>query len=968
MRYLALGALEVLAADGERLDLGSQRQRTVLAALLLDADKAVRLERLVEALYGEEPPSTARVQVQICVSALRRLFATHGDPDAIVTQAQGYRLRIGDGELDLWRFEEELRQARQARSVNRATEAVAGYRAAAALWRGPAFDGIDSRLIQSAAARLTDRRYTAVEECVELELGLGRHRELVDELASQVAEQPLRTKLRGQLMLALHRSGRAPEALETYRAARRYFADELGLEPGEELRRLEHAILTDDPRLALPERAAVAPAPAAPHLLPTDIADFTGRSTQLDAIERQLTLAAQDASRFAVPVVVMPGKPGVGKTTLAVHAAHRLAARYPDGQLFADLHGRHSEQVSAMQVLERFLRALGVPGTQIPTTLDECAERYRALLSNRRMLVVLDNASSESQVRPLVPGSSRSAVMVTSRGRLAGLPGAVHVDIDVFDAAHSVQLLSRVVGADRIEAESDSTAELAELCGHLPLALRIAGARLAARPHWSVDQLLRRLAVETRRLDELAHSGMGVRASIALTYDHLGRDAQRLLRLLTVPDVPHFSGWTAAALLDMPLPDAQDLLDELADARLVETGGSSRGEATQYRLHDLIRVFARERLTPDDGETGALERYLGALLFLAGEAHIAMYGGDFLRVRSPASLFPLPVRTGPPLEWFERERPVIVAAVRHAARAGLVEHGWGLAMTAVTLFESRNYLGDWRETHRVALEAATAAGDVRGQAAMRYSIGSLLMFEQRFDDALESFDTACALFDQVGHDQGVALVEGHVAFIDRVFGRQDEATDRYTRALDTFRRIGDPAAAAYVLHGLAHIKLELGDVEAARAILPEALDDTRRAGSRRVEAQVLYRLGQLHLQAGEPQAAAYVFAQTLTVVRSLGDGVGEAYALHGTGQAAVRMGDLAGAGAALREALRLAREAGDRIVEARVLVARAELATAAGDPGLAAAELRAALELLRVVRSPRLEAQVRSRLAELDAG
>ncbi|MEV4516799.1 BTAD domain-containing putative transcriptional regulator [Dactylosporangium sp. NPDC049525] len=974
MEFLVLGTLEVLAG-GERLDLGSQRQRTVLAALTLDANRAVRLDRLVEALYGEDPPSTARVQVQICVSALRRLFAGHGQPAAIVTEAHGYRLRLDDDQLDLHRFEAALREARRLRDLRRVEEAVARYREAAALWRGPAFDGVDSRLVESAAARLAERRCTAVEECVELELGLGRHRELIDELTALVAEQPLRSRLLGQLMLALYRSGRQPEALDAYRAARRHLVEELGLEPGEDLRRLEHAILTGDPQLSLPspEQGGEPPLPA-PHLLPTDIADFTGRSAQLDAIERQLTLAAQDASRFAVPVVVMPGKPGVGKTTLAVHAAHRLAARYPDGQLFADLHGRNSGQVSAMQVLERFLRALGVPGAQIPTTLDECAERYRALLSNRRMLVVLDNASSESQVRPLVPGTSRSAVMVTSRGRLAGLPGAVHVDIDVFDAAHSVQLLSRVVGADRIEAESASTAQLAELCGHLPLALRIAGARLAARPHWSVDQLLQRLVIETRRLDELKHSGLGVRASIALTYDHLAPDAQRLLRLLTVPEVPHFSGWVAAALLDTALPDAQDLLDELADAQLVETSGSSRGESTRYRLHDLIRVFARERLLQDEtaaARDAALGRYLGALLLLAGAAHDAMYGGDFLRFRSPAALYPLPpaqVRrlVDPPLPWFERERPVLVAAVRHAAAAGLVEHCWGLARTAVTLFESRNYLGDWRETHRVALAAATEAGDERGQAATLYSIGSLRIVERRFDEALDALEAARTRLERLGDEQGVALVEGHIAFVDRMHGRYAEATERYLRILTTFRRNEDLVAAAYTLQNLAQIKLEQGDLEAARTLLPEALQAIRRAGSARVEAQVLHRLGELHLQAQEPQAA-YVFEQALAVVRELGDPVGEAYALLGVGTAGLRGGDLAGAAAALRDARRLARDLGERLVEARVCMVLGELA-AGEDPALAVTEWRRALELLQVIRAPALEAQVMALLAEVDPG
>jgi len=1029
--FYILGALDFIVGE-ERVDVGGLRQQIVLAVLLLESNRNVRTPRLMEAMYGQDLPSSSRVQVQICISALRRLFTAAGMPDAIATRPQGYSLLIPEGSLDLHRYESSLAAARHLRDSRQPAEAVTQFRSALGLWRGPALDGIESQVVRGAADRLADRRITAHEECIELELGLGRHHEAVDEITALVAEHPLRERLRGQLMLALYRAGRQAEALDTYRAARRRLIDELGLEPNEKLQELEHAILTSDPKLALPDRIVVPPpasepqapppppqqaatpapalveaevelprapvppalvesatapgtvsiTPAAaaiaaatesqgtpvatiPRLLPTDIADFTGRSKQIDTIEQQVELAAESMTSYAVPVVVMAGKPGIGKTTLAVHVSHRLAGRYPDGQLFADLHGRQTDQIGPAQVLERFLRSLGVPGTALPDGLEERAELYRALLSDRRMLVVLDNAAGESQIRPLLPGSSQSAVLVTSRGRLGGLPGAVHVGVDVFDEPHSLELLARIAGAERVEAEPEASAQLADLCGHLPLALRIAGARLAARPHWSVDHLVERLENEARRLDELKHSGLGIRASISLTYDHLEDDARRLFRLLTVLNFPHFSSWVAAALLDEPFPDAQDLLDDLADAQLIETIGAGRGVHTQYRFHDLIRVYAREQLVADDSESerrAALERVLGALLFLSGAASRAFYGGNYMKVPVSEDVYPLPDRqvrqlVNPPMPWFERERPTIVAAVRQAAQAGLVEHCWSLTMNAVTLFESKVYLSDWRDANQLALAASQQAGDEAGQAAMHYSNGSLYIVEQRYDDARQSFDTAAELFERNGNDKGMAMVNQHVGVIERISGRYAEATDRYSRAIETHRRTGDLVAMVYGLQSLAHVRIERGEPDSARELLDEALVLSRRAGSRRSEAQVLHRLGEMHRHAGREREAIETLSQALVVVRELGDQVGEAFALHGLGVARMRAGDLTGSAEALQEAMRLSAVTNQRLVEARVSLALGELALALKNPPQAVVHLHRALGLFRALRANAFESR-----------
>ncbi|GAA2463786.1 AfsR/SARP family transcriptional regulator [Winogradskya humida] len=1014
MLFLILGALEVVLGD-DILDLGGLRQQVVLGTMLLEANRVVRTPRLIEALYGEDPPSTSRVQVQICISALRRFFTGHGMPDAILTRSQGYSLQIPEGSLDLHRWEHSLIQARQSRDNRRIEEAVGQYRSALSLWRGPALDGVESQVVRSAAERLADRRITAHEECIDLELKLGRHNEIVDELGGLVTEYPLREQLRGQFMLALYRAGRQSEALATYRSARLRMIDELGLEPNEHLQGLERAILTSDPGLIPPKpapspalsqpapplspapgpvqeeelpvpavpvavevidmhspRAAEQAATPGPRLLPTDIADFTGRERQIGAIEQHFTVPNGTVAGFAVPVVVIAGKPGIGKTTLAVHAAHRLTGRYPDGQLYADLHGRHIDQVSAEQVLERFLRALGVPGAALPESLDERAELYRTMLSDRRMLVVLDNAGDEGQIRPLLPGTSRSAVLVSSRGRLGGLPGAVHVDVDVFDEQHSMELLARIAGAERIDAEPRATAELAGLCGHLPLALRIAGARLAARPHWSVDHLVERLENEARRLDELKHSGLGIRASISLTYDHLEEDARRLFRLLTILNFPHFPAWVAAALLDQPFSGAQDLLDDLADAQLIETTSSGRGVHAHYRFHDLIRVFARERLVAEDATTereAALERVMGALLFISREARRGVHGGDYLQMQVSDRVYPLPERhmrqiVEAPLTWFERERPAIVAAVRQAAQAGLVEHCWSLALTAVPLFESRNYLSDWRETHQIALAAAREAGDERGQAAMLYSTGSLHVIERRTEDARGNLTAAAEIFERVGDEVGAAMVNQHLGYVEWVGGRYAQADDRYSRALLTHRRNNDLVSIAYVLQSIAHVRIEHQEYEPAIELLTEALDLSRQIGNRRTEAQVLHRLGEVHRHAGRPAEAVEVLAQALRAVREFGDPTGEAYILHGLGVSRVRAGRPGEAADDLREAMRLACETGDRLVEGRVAMAQGELALAVEEPRQAVVHLHRALGLFRAIGAKHFEVRVLPMLSD----
>ncbi|MFC6091939.1 AfsR/SARP family transcriptional regulator [Saccharothrix lopnurensis] len=960
-----LGPVE-LVLDGRSLDLGGPRQRVVLAVLGLNANRVVPVDQLIDAVWGVNPPSTARGQVQICISALRKLFGDAGRSGAIATRPPGYLLRLDADEVDSLRFAELVAASREQADAGAPAEAAATLHAALELWRGPALADIPSDLVRRTATVLEEERLAALEARLRLDLVLGRHRDVVGELHALVDEHPLRERLHGFLMLALYRAGRQAEALEVGRRLRAVLVEELGLEPGRELQDLEQAILRREPALGEaeppPPPPVLAPPPATerppppvevvPRQLPASIADFTGREEQLDEIMRLLDVDGRDPQTWGMPIVALSGKGGVGKSTLATRAAHQLSARYPDGQLYADMCSATAGNDHTAKLLARFLRALGVPGSAVPEDVEERVELYRSTLSGKRLLLVLDAVADEAKVLPLLPGSASCAVVVTSRVRLSGLPGAHHLHLDVFDAAGSLDLLTRITGPGRVEAEPGAAAELVRLCGGLPLALRIAGARLASRPHWRLAGLVRRLRDEAGRLDELAHHGLELRPTFAITHRVLDEGARRLFRLCSLVSAPDFPGWTAAALLDTTAADAEEVLESLVEAQLVDIvqyGGAS----PRYRLHDLLRVYAAEQLQRDSTEeerAAALGRVLGGWLALAEEAHRREYGGHYTILHGGAARWRPDARElddhlGEPAHWWEGERRALVAAVRQAAGAGLDELCWDLALTSVTLFEAKGYFDDWLECARVAHEAARRTDNRVGMAAMSYSLGTLHMFQTRLDEAEECFADALELFRAAGEEHGCALVLRNSAHVDALRGDTASMVAKYTEALATLREVGDRIGEAHVLRGIAKHRLDEGDTEAAARLLERALAITRETGCLRVEAQVAHRFAELHLATGRLDLARDALHRVLRIVRDNGDRIGELYALYGLGSLRHREGRLDSAETTLGHALDLARRLGERLIEARSRYSLGEVALARGDAAGGVGHLRAAEEL-----------------------
>ncbi|WP_460068169.1 AfsR/SARP family transcriptional regulator [Streptomyces sp. YKOK-I1] len=602
MRFQVLGPVEAWTHPHGKVALSGSKLRTALAALVLARGRVVPDSHLSSLLWGEAPPATSAAQIQTYMSRLRQLLDDHAE---VVRQRPGYLLRVpddagGQGPLDtdLAEFEQVAGLGRDALAAGDSARAARLLRQALAVWRGPVLGGVTDFLAEAERGRLEEMRLAVLERRIEADFALGRHVELVSELIGLTAAYPLREQLCGQLMKALYRCGRQADALTVYQDCRRTLADELGIDPTPSLQRLYQSILTAAPVLATPtpdgsRERGPAPAPAPPAELPPSLPDFTGREQELIRLRTQLTATRAGVGSATVGAVV--GMPGVGKTALVLRVAHHLVEEYPDGQLWVDLGGSTSSPLDPSDALADLLRALGTDGREMPAGLAERTRLYRSTLAERRCLIVLDDAVDAWQVRPLLPAAPGCGVLVTGRAQLAALEGVRPIVLGTFSREESMALLGSTAGEERFAADPQAAEDLAEACGGLPLAVRIAGSKLAARPYWTPRDLADRIVHPRRGLDELSVGDLRVRDTLEAAYRRLGEPAQRALRLLARPDVPAFTARTVSLLLDLPLEAARDLMELLVDDHLLQP---VEGEHGGYRMHPLVRAFGLERAAP----------------------------------------------------------------------------------------------------------------------------------------------------------------------------------------------------------------------------------------------------------------------------------------------------------------------------------------------------------------------------------
>jgi tetratricopeptide (TPR) repeat protein/transcriptional regulator with XRE-family HTH domain len=689
--------------------------------------------------------------------------------------------------------------------------------------------------------------------------------------------------------------------------------------------------------------------------LPAEITDFTGRSELVPAIAAEL---ATDGAPGRGRLLGLSGAPGVGKTTLAVRVAHLLRAQFPDGRLYVDLRGLADCPMSPGEAVNRLLRWCRPSGSVFPEDLEERAALLRSTLADRRALIVLDNAHTEAQVRPLLPAGP-SAVMLTSRRPMAALDGLVQYDLGLFQSGEAIGLLTRVLGAARVSAEPAAAREIVDLCGMLPLAIRIAGARLLSRPHWTLRRMADELADAHHRLDALAIGDRAVRSSVGLSYRTLGTRARRLLRLLgafTAADVP---AWVAAALLDVSPAEAEAVLDHLFDARLVEVHRAGAASGNRFGLHSLVRLYASERCVADDAEAdrvAAARRLIAGWLYLA-ERYEARLPGGLPRIGfgdSPRRAVPADT-TGDPMAWFECEHLTLAAAVRTACATGLDEPAWELAVCLSRFLEVSGRHDLWRSVLDSALDTVRRAGNRRGEAHLLRTRAELLADVDEYGSALECLGTALALFEELGEQRGIAHVERAIGMLERIRGDTDAATQRFERSLRVFALISDEVGLADTLFGLGALRREQGRTEEALGWYERALAHEERLGNLFNQSLILCSIGSTILAQGRAEDAREVLTRALALARRVGQG--EGYALSFLGEAEVRAGDPVAASAHLSAALEIFRRGGDRYGTAVTLRNIGQLHCAQGALDEAIRHLDQALALWNGLDAPHWKAR-----------
>jgi DNA-binding SARP family transcriptional activator len=967
--YRLLGELEIGPGDN-LLELPSGPTLIILAVLLVNANRQISKADLIRAAWGGNDVHEAQLHKR--VKAVRDLLAQVDRRDHLKTHSRvGYELRAAEDDIDALLFKRLVQEAGEAGAQSRSEDEISLLRRALGLWRGPhPLSNVPSDVLAVDAVALEQRHKRAAARLFELELARGRHEEILDELMTIAAFYPADRRLCEQAMAAAYRCGHLAEATSSYERYRDALLEETGADPDPPLRNWYFAIARGEDEAIATAEAAIASrgggrvrvASAVPRQLPRPV-ELVGRSDLVAEASWLLT-----RGRTATPVVVISGPGGIGKTALALRAAHEASGHYPDGQLYAELRGTTGDPVDTSEVLAQFLRAIGVP--RVPETRAERLAEYRTALASRHVLVVLDDAADGAHAADLVPANPGCGVLITARQRLPDISGTHHVaPLEPLDRVDATELFMRVVSDADISLDNDLDAidSVVTLCGGLPLALRIAGAlRVHDHPR-PTRELAERLARQGP--EGFTHGQLSVARSIGAGFERLDAEAGRLFLGLGLLPLTGFGLWTAAALLDDTGPQAAAALSQLTASFMIDPVESE----LRYRFHDLTREYAGRRAAadyPEDREAVPARVYQ-ALLTLARRAHAALYGGDFEIVHSDVPDWDAPAEVlaevdEAPLDWFEKERLNIRAAVEHCAALGLTGICWDLATSAHEFYTIRSYFDDWHATHTVALLACRKANDLRGEGLLLTCLNQpALVVSRRPAGAPDVADLRRAIDLLAGcgerHGQAIALRTLGNALLRQ--GHLAQPLALFTEALTHYTASGDTVGQQLTLRYIGQAQLYLGDYQQARQRLGEAGILAAELGSGRLIAQTRLWIGQTRLADGDLDGAQAAFE---AILDGYGDdaGIGHAYALHGLGRVAQRRGSYDLADQHFTAAEQLTHSGADSVLQGRVWLSVATLEAAQGHPEAHIAALERAVQSLAGCGAAYLEVQALAALAD----
>ncbi|BCJ46261.1 XRE family transcriptional regulator [Actinoplanes ianthinogenes] len=926
--------------DGRPVDLGPAGQRAVLGLLVLAGGRPVTRSALIEAIWADEPPESAVNILQTRVKHLRRALEP-GRParraSRLIPRAgDGYRIDAPSGCVDLFEF-------RRLARLDRLDEALG-------CWKGDPLADVPVLSGHPALIALAEERYGVLVRHAEALLADGRAERAVALLAEAAAARPLDEAGQARLIRAYQAAGRRAEAFATYHAVRELLVEELGVDPGPELAAAHEALLREEtPKPGGPTAPRVPRTPV-PAELPPDLGGFVGREAELAQLDH-LALADRDGPDTALRIIVLSGTPGVGKTTLAVRWAQRRRDRFADGQLYVDLRGYDPEQPMAPgDAPAGFLRSLGLPPEAIPVTLGERVARLRSMLAGRRMLLLLDNAASVDQVRPLLPGTGTCVVLVTSRDSLTGLVvghDAKRLELDLLPLPDAMVLFTRLLGA-RVGVEAQAAAALAVQCARLPLALRIVAELAAMRGTAPLATLVDELSDQHRRLDLLVTGSdprTDVGAVFSWSYGHLPPPVARIFRLLGLHPGPDIDSYALAALCGEDPATARRSADVLARAHLL-----GRADGDRYALHDLLRAYAAQLVAEDDEKSRA-EALAGLLGYYRGAAQTAidtLYPAERRRLLDSA-------RHGTPapdlhtaalsLSWLDAERANLVATAVHAARHGRPEHTTALTIILLRYLESAGHYDEATTLHTHALQAAVQVRDRRQEAHLETNFAVILAQQGRYPEAVQRLERAASLAAVIADPVAQARAVGNLGHVYQRQGRFPEAAERLAEAIALCRQAGDSTGEARGLGNLGQVYLRQGRDDQAVAPLRAAVDICRRIEDATGEAYALISISHIASRGGAYERAEQLARAALELCRRGNEPAGEGYALDGLGLARLRRDDPAGALALIRQALEIFRRLGERAGEANACNSLGEALTAAGDHAAARAQYTAALML-----------------------